>query len=62
MYGEEDTRRWTAAGTVEQVVADVERLFTDGATEVTLRITSWDWRRQLPLLTNEVVPAVRAAG
>ena len=62
VYSEEDTRHWTAAGTVEQVIDDINRLFADGATEVTLRITSWDWRRQLRLLTEEISPAVRFAG
>lgn len=62
VYSEEDTRHWTAAGTVEQVIGDINQLFADGATEVTLRITSWDWRRQLKLLTQEVIPAVRSAG
>lgn len=61
VYTEEDTRHWTAAGTVAQVIDDINQLFTDGATEVTLRITSWDWRRQLKLLTEEVIPAVRSA-
>lgn len=59
VYTEEDTRHWTAAGTVDQVVTDLRQLFDEGATHVTVRITSWDWRRQLPLLINEVVPAVR---
>lgn len=62
VYSEEDTRHWTAAGSVDQVIDDLNRLFADGATEVTLRITSWDWRNQLRVLTEEVVPAVRAAG
>jgi alkanesulfonate monooxygenase SsuD/methylene tetrahydromethanopterin reductase-like flavin-dependent oxidoreductase (luciferase family) len=57
----EDTRHWTAAGTVEQVIADVLQLFDEGATEVSLRITAWNWRRQLKVLTDEVIPAVRAA-
>jgi alkanesulfonate monooxygenase SsuD/methylene tetrahydromethanopterin reductase-like flavin-dependent oxidoreductase (luciferase family) len=61
VFTAEDTRHWTAAGTVDQVVADVLRLFEEGATEVTLRITAWDWRRQLEVLTHEVIPAIRAA-
>jgi alkanesulfonate monooxygenase SsuD/methylene tetrahydromethanopterin reductase-like flavin-dependent oxidoreductase (luciferase family) len=62
VFTEEDTRYWTAAGSVEQVIAQINELYEAGATEVTLRITSWDWRRQLKLLTEEVAPAVRAAG
>jgi alkanesulfonate monooxygenase SsuD/methylene tetrahydromethanopterin reductase-like flavin-dependent oxidoreductase (luciferase family) len=61
VFSEEDARHWTAAGTVQQVTDDISRLFTDGATEVALRITSWDWRPQLRLLTEEIIPAVRSA-
>lgn len=62
VYTREDTRHWTATGTVEQAVADLERLADDGATEITLRITSWGWREQLPILVNEVIPLLRAHG
>jgi ABC-type taurine transport system ATPase subunit len=34
--------------------------FENASTEVTLRITSWNWRDQLKLLTEEVIPAVRS--
>jgi alkanesulfonate monooxygenase SsuD/methylene tetrahydromethanopterin reductase-like flavin-dependent oxidoreductase (luciferase family) len=61
VFSPEATRHWTAAGTPEQVAADIERLYADGATEVTLRITSWDWRRQLDLLVKEVIPRVAGA-
>jgi alkanesulfonate monooxygenase SsuD/methylene tetrahydromethanopterin reductase-like flavin-dependent oxidoreductase (luciferase family) len=60
VFTAEETRHWTAAGTVEQVVAELNELFELGATEVTLRITSWNWRDQLKLLTEEVIPAVRS--
>ncbi|MEU3270276.1 LLM class flavin-dependent oxidoreductase [Saccharomonospora sp. NPDC006951] len=56
VFSREDTRHWTATGTPEQVAADIEELYEQGATEVTLRITSWDWRRQLKLLVDEVIP------
>ena len=56
VFTPEQTRDWTAAGTPDQVVADLQRLYDDGATEVTLRITSWDWRRQLELLVKDVIP------
>jgi alkanesulfonate monooxygenase SsuD/methylene tetrahydromethanopterin reductase-like flavin-dependent oxidoreductase (luciferase family) len=56
VFSPEATRHWTATGTPEQAAADIERLYADGATEVTLRITSWDWRRQLDLLVKEVIP------
>lgn len=56
VFSREATHHWTATGTPEQAAADIERLYADGATEVTLRITSWDWRRQLDLPVKEVVP------
>jgi alkanesulfonate monooxygenase SsuD/methylene tetrahydromethanopterin reductase-like flavin-dependent oxidoreductase (luciferase family) len=59
VFSREATRHWTATGTPEQVAADIEQLYADGATEVTLRITSWDWRRQLDLLVKEVIPRLR---
>lgn len=59
VYSREDTRHWTAAGNVDQVTSDLRQLFDEGATDVTLRITSWDWRSQLRTLVDEVVPAVR---
>jgi alkanesulfonate monooxygenase SsuD/methylene tetrahydromethanopterin reductase-like flavin-dependent oxidoreductase (luciferase family) len=62
VFTPEQTRHWTAAGTPEQAAADLERLYADGATEVTLRITSWDWRRQLKILVEEVLPRLGARG
>ncbi|MQA04483.1 MAG: LLM class flavin-dependent oxidoreductase [Streptosporangiales bacterium] len=62
VYSEEDAKYWTAAGSVDQVIADLNQLYADGATEITLRITSWNWREQIKVLTDEVIPAVRAAG
>ncbi|TQM13414.1 LLM class flavin-dependent oxidoreductase [Pseudonocardia kunmingensis] len=59
VFGPEAVRNWTAAGTPEQAAADIRQLYADGATEVTLRITSWDWRRQLDLLVKEVLPLVQ---
>ncbi|TWF79817.1 alkanesulfonate monooxygenase SsuD/methylene tetrahydromethanopterin reductase-like flavin-dependent oxidoreductase (luciferase family) [Pseudonocardia hierapolitana] len=61
VFSREATRHWTATGTPEQAAADIEQLYADGATEVTLRITSWDWRRQLDLLVKEVVPRLTDA-
>lgn len=56
VFSREDTRHWTATGTPEQAAADIETLYAAGATEVTLRITSWDWRDQLKLLIEQVIP------
>lgn len=61
VFTREATRHWTATGTVEQVIDDVNALYAQGATEVTLRITSWGWREQLKLLTEEVLPAVQGS-
>lgn len=57
VFSREDTRNWTAAGSVEEVIADIRQLYAEGATDVTLRITSWDWRNQLKTLINDVIPA-----
>jgi alkanesulfonate monooxygenase SsuD/methylene tetrahydromethanopterin reductase-like flavin-dependent oxidoreductase (luciferase family) len=62
VFTPEQTRSWTAAGSVDQAVADLEQLYADGATEVTLRLTSWDWRRQLKVVVDEVVPRLRDGG
>jgi alkanesulfonate monooxygenase SsuD/methylene tetrahydromethanopterin reductase-like flavin-dependent oxidoreductase (luciferase family) len=62
IFSPEDVEGWTAAGTAEQVVDDLSRVFEEGATQVALRVTSWSWRDQLDLITNEVIPTVRAAG
>ncbi|RBM21076.1 hypothetical protein DI005_12125 [Prauserella sp. PE36] len=56
VFSREDTRHWTATGTPDKAAADIQALYADGATEVTLRITSWDWRRQLKVLVEEVIP------
>jgi alkanesulfonate monooxygenase SsuD/methylene tetrahydromethanopterin reductase-like flavin-dependent oxidoreductase (luciferase family) len=61
VFSREATRHWTATGTPEQAAADIEQLYADGATEVTLRITSWDWRRQLDLLVKEVIPRLQGS-
>ena len=61
VFSREATRHWTATGTPEQAAADIERLYAEGATEVTLRITSWDWRRQLDLLVKEVIPRLQGS-
>jgi hypothetical protein len=42
------------------VVAELNELFGLGATEVTLRITSWNWRDRPKLLTEGVIPAVQS--
>lgn len=60
VFTPEQVRSWTATGTPEQAAADLEQLYAEGATEVTLRITSWDWRRQLKILVNDVLPRLGA--
>jgi alkanesulfonate monooxygenase SsuD/methylene tetrahydromethanopterin reductase-like flavin-dependent oxidoreductase (luciferase family) len=59
IFTREEIEGWTAAGDAEQVVGDLNELFDEGATQVALRITSWDWRNQLDQLTDDVIPAVR---
>jgi alkanesulfonate monooxygenase SsuD/methylene tetrahydromethanopterin reductase-like flavin-dependent oxidoreductase (luciferase family) len=59
IFSREDIEGWTAAGTVAQVIDDLNLLFDEGATHVALRVSSWEWRTQLELLTEEVLPALR---
>jgi len=53
---------WTAAGTVEECVAGLRRLIEGGATEVTLRLTSWDQEGQYQRFVDEVLPRLSEEG
>ncbi len=48
---------WTAAGTPEQCIKQLQAYFDAGVQEITVRLTSWDQRGQLDLLLREVAPA-----
>ena len=49
---------WTAAGTPEQCIAHLQDLIDQGATEITLRLTSFDQEGQFRRLVEEVLPAL----
>ena len=51
---------WTAAGTPERCIADLQELIRDGAQRVTLRSTSWRQTEQFDRMVSEVLPFVSA--
>jgi alkanesulfonate monooxygenase SsuD/methylene tetrahydromethanopterin reductase-like flavin-dependent oxidoreductase (luciferase family) len=51
---------WVAYGPAEEVIAKIREFADAGAKEITLRITSFDQRRQYRRLTEEIVPALEA--
>ncbi|MEE9279644.1 MAG: LLM class flavin-dependent oxidoreductase [Myxococcota bacterium] len=53
---------WTAAGSPEECVKQLEDLAREGAKHITLRITGWDQEEQFERLRDEVLPAVGAVG
>ncbi|MDH3309038.1 MAG: LLM class flavin-dependent oxidoreductase, partial [Acidimicrobiia bacterium] len=59
VFTEEMTRWWTAAGPPEACIEQLQDLIDQGATEVTLRCTSFDQAGQFDRLVNEVLPALR---
>jgi alkanesulfonate monooxygenase SsuD/methylene tetrahydromethanopterin reductase-like flavin-dependent oxidoreductase (luciferase family) len=61
MFGEEGLRLMTAIGPVDAVVDHLNGVFDEGANHVMLRLTTWDWRGQLRVLIDDVVPALRAS-
>ncbi|MFZ0216307.1 MAG: LLM class flavin-dependent oxidoreductase [Candidatus Dormiibacterota bacterium] len=55
-YPREQVESWVAHGSPEEVVEHLLRLAELGATQITLRITSFDQRGQFKRLTEEVLP------
>jgi hypothetical protein len=51
---------WTAAGPPSACVDHLRDIIEQGATAITLRMTSWDQRGQFQRLVDEVLPAVLA--
>jgi len=49
---------WTAAGTPDQCIAHLRDLIDQGATQITLRCTSFDQDGQFARLVEEVLPAL----
>lgn len=55
----ETVRNWCALGTPEQCAHHLARIRDMGATEICLRLTSWDQRGQYRRLVEEVLPLLR---
>ena len=49
---------WTSAGTPEQCIAHLQDIIDQGATEITLRLTSFNQKGQFRRLVEEVLPAL----
>lgn len=59
VFSPDMTETWTASGTPDECIADLQRLIDMGATSITLRLTSPDQRGQFRRLVDEVLPAFR---
>ena len=59
VFSEPMVASWTAAGTPPQCAEHLRALADSGATEITLRCTSWDQAGQFRRLVDEVLPALR---
>ncbi len=55
-FSRELVEEWVAAGSPEEAVEHLVRIAELGATQITLRITSFDQRGQFKRLTEEVLP------
>jgi alkanesulfonate monooxygenase SsuD/methylene tetrahydromethanopterin reductase-like flavin-dependent oxidoreductase (luciferase family) len=51
---------WTAAGSPEQCIEELQAYFDAGVQHVSLRLTSWNQQGQLKRFLNEVAPAFTA--
>lgn len=58
VFTEDATRSWTAAGPPEACIEQLQELIDQGATEITLRCTSFDQAGQFQRLVDEVLPAL----
>jgi alkanesulfonate monooxygenase SsuD/methylene tetrahydromethanopterin reductase-like flavin-dependent oxidoreductase (luciferase family) len=58
VFTETMTESWTAAGSIDQCAERIREWLDDGATRVTLRITSWDQAGQFERLVGELLPTV----
>jgi alkanesulfonate monooxygenase SsuD/methylene tetrahydromethanopterin reductase-like flavin-dependent oxidoreductase (luciferase family) len=58
VFSAEQAEGWTAAGTPNECIEDLNRLVRAGAKAITLRITGWNQRDQLDRIVAEVLPYV----
>ena len=49
---------WVAYGSPQEVIEKIHNFVEAGATEITIRLTGYDQKRQLERLMNEVIPAL----
>lgn len=59
VFSEPMVEAWTAAGTPDDCIAHLRDIIDQGATEITLRCTSFDQVGQFTRLVEEVLPALR---
>lgn len=60
-YSLENVDGWVATGSPQECVEHLLKLRDVGATEICLRLTSWDQKGQLKRLVDEVLPRLRDA-
>ena len=58
VFSSEQVASWVSAGTVDQVIEHLRDLIGQGATHITLRLTSFDQDTQFRALVEEVLPAL----
>ncbi|MDG2114133.1 MAG: hypothetical protein P8N02_16160, partial [Actinomycetota bacterium] len=58
VFTPDQVRSWVGAGTPDQVIENLRDLIDQGATHITIRLTSFDQETQFRLLTEEVLPAL----
>lgn len=58
VFSSKQVASWVSAGTVDQVIEHLRDLIGQGATHITLRLTSFDQDTQFRALVEEVLPAL----
>ena len=54
----EQVESWVSAGTPDQVITHLQDIIDQGATHITIRLTSFDQETQFKRLTSEILPAL----
>ena len=58
VFSAEQVEAWVAAGTPDEVISDLNGLFDQGVSAISLRLTSTDQDHQCVSLTEHVLPAL----
>jgi alkanesulfonate monooxygenase SsuD/methylene tetrahydromethanopterin reductase-like flavin-dependent oxidoreductase (luciferase family) len=58
MFDEQSAPSVTAVGPPEACIEQLRSVLAEGATHLTLRVSSWDQRRQLDVVIDEVLPGL----